>query len=626
MIIAVYKYLIVGLSEHLEVFFAKAQEKGFMEFISVSGKKQTYVPEELVVIQNALKILRHQPVKKERGDDDLDKQQLFVVAERICALQSELDKLREEERKTEAEISRIEPLGDFSLEDAGFFEKHARRKMQFFCMSASKEFPEELEGHLFYIRTEYDLNYFVSISKETFSCPNMIEIKVDKSIHQLKNHRQFIHEGIRLLEAELKGFSGYFKILHETLFEVMDACSLEGAKRKVLYPLTDAFFAVEAWVPENKVHAMQGIVQGLDIFIERIAINQDEKIPTYIENKGFRKSGEDLVKIYDVPSSKDKDPSGWVLWTFALFFAMIVADAGYGFIYIALAFIAERRMKNALSPFLKRMIKLTKVLGIGCVLWGTLTSCFFGLNINLNNPVIRISALNYLVEKKADYHVRAQDANFNEIQAKHPGSTIEHKHHLLSLGATHPGKKTAIYEEFANNILLELSLLIGVIHICASLIRYASRNYANIGWVLFAIGGYLWFPAKLNAASLIQVLGLTDGPTAHAIGYQLVLVGFSAAILLAVIRQGWSGLKEIMNLVQIFSDILSYLRLYALALASSIMAATFNELCISKLGLVLGGLALIFGHGVNFGLGTMGGFVSTSSSGIITVLKGAESS
>ena len=42
-----------------------------------------------------------------------------------------------------------------------------------------------------------------------------------------------------------------------------------------------------------------------------------------------------------------------------------------------------------------------------------------------------------------------------------------------------------------------------------------------------------------------------------------------------------------MNLVQVFGDVLSYLRLYALALAGTMMAATFNGLG-EILGLFLG--------------------------------------
>ena len=77
------------------------------------------------------------------------------------------------------------------------------------------------------------------------------------------------------------------------------------------------------------------------VHCEPIAIEETDKIPTYMENKGRQRIGEDLVRIYDIPATTDKDPSGWVFWFFALFFAMIVADGGYGLLYLGIAVLHE---------------------------------------------------------------------------------------------------------------------------------------------------------------------------------------------------------------------------------------------------------------------------------------------
>ena len=81
-------------------------------------------------------------------------------------------------------------------------------------------------------------------------------------------------------------------------------------------------------------------------------------------------------------------------------------------------------------------------------------------------------------------------------------------------------------------------------------------------------------------------------------------VQFSARI----IEKRFGGIGEITQILQVFADILSYLRLYALALASTIMAETFNDIG-STVGLVLGILVILVGHGVNIMLGTMGGVI-----------------
>ena len=64
-----------------------------------------------------------------------------------------------------------------------------------------------------------------------------------------------------------------------------------------------------------------------------------------------------------------------------------------------------------------------------------------------------------------------------------------------------------------------------------------------------------------------------------------------------------------------FGDVLSYLRLFALGLASASLALTFNELAMQVkaampgLGLLLAILLLLLGHVINLGLTLMSGVV-----------------
>jgi V/A-type H+-transporting ATPase subunit I len=75
------------------------------------------------------------------------------------------------------------------------------------------------------------------------------------------------------------------------------------------------------------------------------------------------------------------------------------------------------------------------------------------------------------------------------------------------------------------------------------------------------------------------------------------------------------GLAALTNITKIFGDVLSYLRLFALGLASASLAITFNQLAVQVqgafpgLGLLLGILILILGHSINLGLAIISGFV-----------------
>jgi V/A-type H+-transporting ATPase subunit I len=74
------------------------------------------------------------------------------------------------------------------------------------------------------------------------------------------------------------------------------------------------------------------------------------------------------------------------------------------------------------------------------------------------------------------------------------------------------------------------------------------------------------------------------------------------------------GLQGLTGITKAFGDVLSYLRLFALGLASAQLAATFNELAAGAAdlhgpGVLLAMLIILVGHGINILLGIMSGVV-----------------
>ncbi|MCB1136617.1 MAG: V-type ATP synthase subunit I, partial [Chlamydiia bacterium] len=91
-------------------------------------------------------------------------------------------------------------------------------------------------------------------------------------------------------------------------------------------------------------------------------------------------------------------------------------------------------------------------------------------------------------------------------------------------------------------------------------------------------------------------------------GLELLYGGMGSALLLAIIQNKGAGVLEIMNLIQVFADVLSYLRLYALGLAGAMMSATFNQIG-AEVSFVAGMLIILIGHTVNIVLSIMGGVI-----------------
>src|SRR5580700_5733746 len=321
MIVEVKKYLILGTKEEIDQFFSRSQQEGVIEFIPPAKKVMEAVPAELQHLLRAMKILRKLPVKKPY-EGTMDLQHADETAQKILYLKAEVERLYEERRLLETEMVRVAPFGDFSLEDIDYIEKQGRCKVQFFCMKTGKAY---INDEIIYIGNEYDLDYFIAINKGLRIYPEMIEIRIDRPLGELQMHLGFVKESLHQIEAELKGFAGYLDFLHEAFVERLNDYHLASAKKDVTHPLDNSLFVAYAWIPSNKTHLLASVTDGMAIHCEPILIEESDRTPTYMENQGSCRIGEDLVKIYDIPATTDRDPSGWVFWSFALFFAMIVA-------------------------------------------------------------------------------------------------------------------------------------------------------------------------------------------------------------------------------------------------------------------------------------------------------------
>ncbi len=605
MIVKVKKFLIYGIKDQVAIFFKAAQEKGFIEFISPS-KKVKVLSDTIKEYISAIKILKKQPFLESKKD--------YVPAhaavKQILQVNQSIEKLYEEKRYLHAEITRITPFGNYSKEELEETQNLSHRFFQFLCIKTSKREKIKLPDELIYVGTQFDLDYFVAINKQRKAYPKMIEIYIDRPLSLLKERLFVVERQIEKLQKELKEYAGYLKILKQYLLKELNTFNLKKAKNDASFHMEDSLFAIDAWVPVNKIDQLKILTKSLNVDFQEIAIEKKDRIPTYMDNKGFAKLGEDLVNIYDVPAVDDKDPSLWVLFSFAVFFAMIVSDAGYGLIYLFIAAFLKCKFKNP-KPVLKRFMKLIWIISISCVIWGGLTGSFFGISPSPKDEINKAVFINYLAKKKAEYHIRQKDEVYQDYSQKFPKvKNIKDVDDFFLKAVTVDNNKMQYIalDDFKNNILMEFSILVGIIHIMLSFLRYLKRNLAGIGWSIFMVGGYLYFPKILNAVSMINFLDILSKQTSYLIGLQLVIAGIALAVILAIIQKKYQGFIEITNVVQVFADVLSYLRLYALGLAGMIMASTFNGLGVA-MGLFFGFLIVIAGHAVNIVLTIMGGVI-----------------
>ncbi|MCB1114555.1 MAG: V-type ATP synthase subunit I [Chlamydiia bacterium] len=592
------KFLFAAVSDEKETFFKGAQKLGVIEFIDVEGKGKLDTPKEISDITQAIKVLRGQePMTQIELDSigDADR-----ITNEVLELKAKHAKEEEKLRVLSLDLQRVQPFGDFSFEELKEIEKEGKRQAQFFCSKRGiKENLPDYPG-LIYVASDEDLDYFFSLSEKPVQYDQMIEIKIDKTSGELKQEIEEASRRERKLEAVLKGYAKYYQFLHEGLKYHLNRYHLTHAAGLAQLP-EEGLFVVEGWVPENKIEEVAAYANDNGVFMDEVATEANDRIPTYLENEGWGKVGEDLVGIYDTPSDTDKDPSLWVLLCFGIFFAFIVADGGYGLVYLlACAYFWWKFPK--VEGLKRRILSLATFLSACCVIWGLLISSFFGVTLGIDNPIRKYSPLTFMVEKKAQWVMQNDPKTFKEWSQKFP----EIKNAADGEALIREGK--ALLSSLADGALLELALFFGVIHIILGMIRYLKYNKAFLGWILFLIGSYLYFPYYLGVPSLLNYgfgIPLKEG---GELGLQLIYIGITLAIVIAVIRDKLLGLTEGMNLIQIFSDVLSYLRLYALGLAGGIVGGVVNDAA-AGLPMLFAILLALIGHGVNMALGIMGGVI-----------------
>jgi V/A-type H+-transporting ATPase subunit I len=112
----------------------------------------------------------------------------------------------------------------------------------------------------------------------------------------------------------------------------------------------------------------------------------------------------------------------------------------------------------------------------------------------------------------------------------------------------------------------------------------------------------------MDTTSLIHYVFGVDKVRGAQNGLMMMYFGIGLAILISVFKHKILGLLEAMNIIQIFGDVMSYLRLYALGLSGSLVTATMNDLA-SGINIVFGFGLLLIAHLVNIVLGIMGGVI-----------------
>jgi len=320
-------------------------------------------------------------------------------------------------------------------------------------------------------------------------------------------------------------------------------------------------FALQAWAPRERIDDLRGFAREHGLGLDVRPPHGDDTPPTLLRNGPATAAGEDLVTFYMTPGYWTWDPSGVVLYSFALFFAMIIADAGYAAVLAVALAGAWRGLGRSAGG---RRARAGGVLLTGAaMLYGVLAGSWFGAAPPAGSLFARVAV-------------------------------IDVTDHVTMMAAT---------------------VLLGAAHLAIANLAEARRLYpraaalAPAGWALAIAGGTALAAARFAGAPGAQ------GPGEALLAGGLTLVALFSGSGGGLLARAGGGLLALSRAINAFGDVLSYLRLFALGLATAALAAAFNDMAhavreaLPGLGLLAAALVLLLGHGLNLLLGLMGALV-----------------
>jgi V/A-type H+-transporting ATPase subunit I len=163
--------------------------------------------------------------------------------------------------------------------------------------------------------------------------------------------------------------------------------------------------------------------------------------------------------------------------------------------------------------------------------------------------------------------------------------------------------------------MMLLSALIGVAHLTIANLMNAWRYgrtlkaLAPVGWAAIIVGGMTMAIGSKTGLSAARQIGI------GALAFGALLVVLFTAVGQPLRNRALGGVLGLTKMTAAFGDVLSYLRLFALGLASASLASVFNSAArglyqkYAGLGLLFAILLLLLGHGVNLILSIASAFI-----------------
>jgi V/A-type H+-transporting ATPase subunit I len=316
-------------------------------------------------------------------------------------------------------------------------------------------------------------------------------------------------------------------------------------------------FYMEGWVRHDKTAEVEKTIAGVtDAYQLDFRDPKPEEIPpSVLENNPLVRPYESVIDLYSKPMAGSIDPDFVMAPFHFIFFGMMLSDAGYGVVLTILLLIAMKLFKP--RDFAGKLTMVIFFGSISTVIWGALFGGWFGMEW----------------------------------------------HPIWFVPLNEPLK------------MLILCYVLGALHILSGMLFkiYLMVRDGDIAGAFFDECSWLIMFAGFICMALVP------GP----IGKYLAWIGAGIIILFGgrakkgIFRRLLGGLLTLYTISGYLSDILSYSRIFALGLATGVIAMVINTigqmlLSLGPVGTVAAVIVVFLGHSFNIVINVLGAFVHSS--------------
>ena len=483
-------------------------------------------------------------------------------------------------REKDAEIKALEPIRDFDIpvEDYDGYDS-----ITVFA-GTSKQDPEDaLNGkikdfELFKLarRTDFAVALFVR-NDERLDASRILtdhgfqETKIPKLKGNPRKLTERLGKEIADLEKDLKRTEKDIESIRKQFADFIVASeehlAIEVLKAETPLRIATSSnsFVIDGWIPTSRVDEIQIALDSLCCglaFVEKIPPEKEDEPPVKLKNPKPLKPFEFFISLVSTPKYEEIDPTLILFITFPLFFGFMVGDLGFGAGLIVLGAVIRLKLKG--YPDLLKLGTIIIAAGLMASVFGVFV---YGeaFGVPFHPP-----------PDKPDEHSWESLVNI----PLHP--MLEKMHDVLEL--------------------LGLAIIAGWLHLTVGFafgfvnnIRHNWKHaLGKVAWIVILLGMFTMlmsigdYPPEVNVFMKDTLLSpLQPDMRFDLAGIEVAissLVLIVAGIPLLIVTEGGQALMEVIGL---FTNLISYARLAALAVGKGAMAFAFNSML----------LPIIFGGG-----------------------------